>query len=49
MKEKYTFTCPKCGHKFIPTFWRWFLVPHIFSKRYFRCDECGKLSWMRRK
>ena len=49
MKEKYTFTCPKCGHKFIPTFWRWFLVLHIFSKRYFRCDECGKLSWMRRK
>ena len=49
MEEKYTFTCSKCGHKFIPDFLRWFISPHIFSLRYFRCDKCGKLCWMRRK
>ena len=49
MKPKYTFTCPKCGHRFIPSFWTWFLVPHIGSKRYLKCKNCNKISWMRRK
>ena len=49
LRKKFTFTCKNCQYQFIPTFWRWFLVPHLGSKRYFRCDECKKLSWMRRK
>jgi ABC-type uncharacterized transport system permease subunit len=49
VRHKFIFTCPKCDHKFVPSFWRWILVPHIFSKRYFKCDRCRHYSWMRRK
>lgn len=49
VSRKYIFTCPKCGHQSIPTFWTWFLVPHIGSRRYMKCEKCHKLSWMRRK
>ncbi len=46
---KFIFTCPRCKHTFVPCFWRWFLVPHIGSRRYFKCAACGKRSYMRRK
>lgn len=46
---KFIFTCPRCGHTFVPTFWRWFFVPHIGSRRYFKCAACKKYSYMRRK
>lgn len=49
VRNKFIFTCPKCTHKFVPNFWRWIFVPHIFSKRFFKCDMCGHYSWMRRK
>ena len=49
VQQKFKFTCKHCSHKFVPTFWRWFLVPHICSRRYFKCDNCKVRSWMRRK
>ncbi len=49
VSNKFIFTCTNCEHQFIPTFWTWFFVPHIFSKRYMKCEKCGKRSWMRRK
>lgn len=49
VKQKFIFTCSKCDHKFVPSFWRWIFVPHIFSIRYFKCDRCDRRSWMRRK
>jgi hypothetical protein len=49
--DKFIFTCPNCGQKQIPSFWEWFFVPHIGSKRYLKCQDpaCRKRSWMRRK
>lgn len=47
--DKFVFTCPKCEHQFIPTFWAWLLVPHLGSGRYMKCEKCNKISWMRRK
>ena len=47
--KKFVFTCPKCEHQFIPTFWTWIFVPHIGSRRYMKCEKCHKISWMRRK
>ena len=47
--DKFVFTCKHCKHQFIPSFWTWFFVPHIASKRYMKCEKCKKLSLMRRK
>ena len=47
--DKYVFTCGKCGHQFIPSFWIWFFVPHFGSRRYMRCEKCKEIHWMRRK
>lgn len=47
--NKFVFTCPKCEHQAIPTFWTWFFVPHLGSRRYMKCEKCTKISWMRRK
>ena len=49
IKKKFTFTCPKCGNQLIPTFIHWLCVPHIGSKRYFKCYNCNKRVWMKRK
>lgn len=47
--SKFVFTCRNCEHQFIPTFWAWFFVPHISSRRYLKCEKCGTRSFMRRK
>lgn len=47
--NKFVFTCHNCEHQFIPTFWAWFFVPHIGSRRYLKCEKCGTRSFMRRK
>jgi predicted RNA-binding Zn-ribbon protein involved in translation (DUF1610 family) len=49
VSDKFVFTCRSCEHQFIPTFWTWFFVPHIGSKRYLKCEKCDKHTWMRRK
>jgi hypothetical protein len=47
--DKFVFTCRNCEHQFIPTFWAWFFVPHIGSRRYLKCEKCEIHSLMRRK
>ena len=47
--EKFVFTCSNCEHQSIPAFWAWFFVPHLGSRRYLKCEKCGKHTWMRRK
>lgn len=47
--SKFVFTCPHCEHQFIPSFWTWFFVPHLGSRRYMKCEKCKKIHWMRRK
>lgn len=47
--NKFVFTCRHCEHQFIPTFWVWFFVPHIGSRRYLKCEKCRTRSFMRRK
>lgn len=44
------FTCKHCGHTFTPKLWRWLCAMHLFDIwRYFKCDNCGKRSWMKRE
>ena len=47
--NKFIFTCPECGYKFTPFFFTWLFVPHIGSRRLFKCDNCGKIRYMKRK
>jgi predicted RNA-binding Zn-ribbon protein involved in translation (DUF1610 family) len=47
--NKFIFTCPECGYKFTPFFFTWLFVPHIGSRRLFKCDKCGKIRYMKRK
>jgi len=49
VQEKFTFRCKYCGFRFVPTFLQWLFVPHIGSKRYFKCGACGNRHFMRRK
>ena len=49
VSAKFVFTCRRCEHQFIPSFWAWFFVPHFASRRYLKCEKCGKHTWMRRK
>lgn len=49
LRKKFTFKCKYCGYEFTPSFWKWLLVPHVGSKRYFRCEACGDKHFMRRK
>lgn len=49
IQQKFIFTCPLCKHRFVPSLFAWLFVPHIGSKRYFKCKECKKYLWMKRK
>lgn len=49
LRKKFTFKCRYCGYEFTPSFWKWLFIPHIGSKRYFRCKACGDRHFMRRR
>ena len=42
------YECRKCGHKYIPTYGRVFLAPHMGRTRYMKCPNCGKNSWQKK-
>ena len=39
------YECPKCHHKYIPTYKSVFLSQHIGRTRKMVCPNCGKKSW----
>ena len=43
--KKGYFMCPDCGYKFKPTFKEFILAPHIFTRRYFKCQFCNEYKW----
>ena len=48
IRDEYVFECKYCNFRFNPTFWQWFFVPHIGSKRYLKCKACGARSFMKK-
>lgn len=36
------YECKSCHHKFVPSYKKVFLAPHISTTRYLKCPECGK-------
>lgn len=50
MKKIINYTCRHCGAtNFIIGFWQWFFTPHLGSKKYIKCQSCGKYHAMARK
>lgn len=39
------YECNKCHYKYVPTYKRVFVAPHIGRTRYMKCPKCGKKSW----
>ena len=39
------YECSKCHHKFIPTYFKALMAPHIHTTRYMKCPNCNKRSW----
>lgn len=42
------YKCSKCGNKYVPTYLKVFLAPHIGRTRYMKCLKCKKNSWNRK-
>ncbi len=39
------YLCPKCNHKYIPTYTQVYLAMHINRTRFMKCPHCKKISW----
>ena len=39
------YICPKCQHKYVPTYSQVFFAPHINRTRYIKCPHCKHKSW----
>ena len=42
------YECRKCHHRYVPTYFKALMAPHIHTTRYLKCPECGKRSWSRK-
>ena len=42
------YECKKCGHRYVPKYWKAFIAPHMGLTRFLRCPECHKLSWSKK-
>lgn len=42
------YECRKCGHRYVPTYWRVNLAMHMGRTRYMKCPHCGKSSWQKK-
>lgn len=42
------YKCPKCGHKYVPTYSSVFWAMHINRTRYMRCPKCNEKSWQKK-
>lgn len=40
--------CKKCNHKFIPTYFKAMMAPHMGYTRYLKCPKCGKRTWAKK-
>ena len=39
------YECPKCNHKYVPTYKSVFWAQHMGRTRKLKCPKCGKKSW----
>ena len=42
------YECGKCHHKYVPTYMKALISPHIQLTRFMKCPECHKWSWSKK-
>lgn len=42
------YECPKCGHKYVPSFKTVLWGMHNGRTRYMKCPKCGERSWQKK-
>ncbi len=42
------YECPKCGHRYVPTFFAVNKAQHFGRKRRMRCPKCNEKSWQKK-
>ncbi|MBR5272615.1 MAG: helix-turn-helix domain-containing protein [Clostridia bacterium] len=42
------YECPKCGHRYVPTYKAVNIAPHLGRKRRMRCPKCNEKSWQKK-
>ena len=42
------YECKKCHHKFIPTYLKVLIAPHMGTTRYLKCPKCNKITWSKK-
>ena len=42
------YVCPKCGHKFVPSYGKVFVAPHMGTARYMKCPHCHSKGWCKK-
>ena len=42
------YECNNCHHKFVPSYFKAFITPHINTTRFFKCPNCGKRTWCKK-
>jgi len=42
------YECKNCHHRFIPTYFKTMIAPHMSTTRYLKCPKCNKKSWSKK-
>ena len=42
------YECKNCHHKFIPTYFKALMAPHMNTTRYLKCPNCQKRTWAKK-
>ena len=42
------YECQECHHRYVPTFLKSSIAPHMGRTKYMKCPKCGKKSWQRK-
>ena len=47
-REAGYYECPKCGNRYVPKAWPFWMSMHMGRTRYLKCPHCGKRSWQKK-
>ncbi len=42
------YECKECHNKYIPSYMKALMAPHMSTTRYLKCPKCGKRTWSKK-